>query len=308
MGSISRLTVRGVFTSRRRNVARVSLWMAPLVLMLVMLAGEARGQTTMMTTQLTERIGVPIDSSPLYTVDRFSRTDEEHSFFGDASELDKVDDEFTDAVSGDTPDGFIDARYADLDGDGPEDVGIVDWVVIQLRFVDKDDGQPLDFDPDDPVEGVITRTYTKTALLLSDGSVSDAEDPRGGILSFDDVEFDAEREDVYVVVDHRNHRAILSSQPLATGDDGLVLEYDFSTAAEQAAGGDQRESRTPGLYAMHAGDADGNNVVNIEDADRVLAAGLPRGYHNEDLNLDGDVNLEDVDIAEFRAGGTAFRP
>ncbi len=99
----------------------------------------------------------------------------------------------------------------------------------------------------------------------------------------------------YIVVEHRNHMGVMSSQPadIVNG----MLTYDFKgqntyTANNQGHGSIQIE---PGIYGMAAGDSgqDGANFsYDINGFDRIkwlLVNGGFNTYTEVDYNLDGDV-------------------
>ena len=79
----------------------------------------------------------------------------------------------------------------------------------------------------------------------------------------------------------------LTTQP------GVFCSYDFTTAASQAYGDGQNQLGN-GFYGMIAGDANGNGIIDIIDE---ILIWIPQagsaGYHNGDLDLNGQVNNPD---------------
>ncbi|MGA7307094.1 MAG: hypothetical protein WBW88_19675, partial [Rhodothermales bacterium] len=93
----------------------------------------------------------------------------------------------------------------------------------------------------------------------------------------------------YVVVDHRNHIAVMSDT-LADLTGGYA-EHDFTTG--HALGTNAQKEIEPGVYAMWAGDANADSLVTAADS-LIWATHLGEtGYRSSDFNLDGDVSGED---------------
>ena len=271
---------------------------APLVLValsLLLFAGQSAGQG--LKTLLVGGNLVPIDSSNLYPSSAFSLTGGGVAQFGDGSNLD---------MDGDN---FIDPSFNDLDGTGSGTLGVVDWVIVELRFVANGAGVPINGSQAGQVQEA--RSVSKTGLLLTDGSIVDASDPSGGLLSFEGVTFDDSSEDMYVVVDHRNHLAVISANPLVDeGNDG-DWNYDFTEAPASAFGGAGSLKAVTSLsgaflgtrYALYAGDADGNNEMNNADADLIqsqIIEGSGR-YRAGDIDLSTGAGNADLDLLDVNA-------
>ena len=285
------------------RMPRVSLWGVAFVAL--MFAGQAWGQ---MSTMLIRNPFVlmpdssslvPIDSSQIYLEENFTLTGGGQASFNDGSSLDS------------NGDGLIDPSYHDLDGGGPGKLGIVDWVIVELRFVNKGEDVPTNR-PGFAGERMERRSASKTGLLLSDGSIVDSNDlESGGLLTFEDVEFDPDTEDMYLVVDHRAHLGIMSADPMTANGQG-ILEYDFTDAQSKAFGGDTaaRNVRVGGgtvvRYVAINGDINSDGFIDNDDVGEFFAQSAlgGRGYRTADVNFDTIVDSNDF-VAIIDVVGTA---
>ena len=117
--------------------------------------------------------------------------------------------------------------------------------------------------------------FQRNVILKQDGSLS----VRGmGIIG----------QSYYLVIKHRNHIASWSANPILINP---LTQYDFSTAANQVYGDNQREVES-GIFAFYTGDINQDGVVdgldyNDWENDSNNFAG---GYFSTDLNGDGIVD------------------
>ncbi|MEO1029819.1 MAG: HYR domain-containing protein [Bacteroidota bacterium] len=158
---------------------------------------------------------------------------------------------------------------------------IVDWVWVELR--DAMTNTQI-------VEG-------KSALLQRDGDVValDGTSP---------VMFNQLSGNYHVVIKHRNHLGIMSKNAIALSNTTTVV--DFTSDSIEPFGTNAQTSIGNGLFAMWAGDTNGDAVIQyvggIQDTPGVLAEvlndggnflNLPTfvstGYSNRDVNMDGNV-------------------
>jgi hypothetical protein len=97
-------------------------------------------------------------------------------------------------------------------------------------------------------------------------------------------------DDVYVVIYHRTHLAMMSSAPVTFVSD--IYTYDFTSSQDQAYNSGQKV--LSGSFGMYAADGDGNGDINLSD---FLDIWVPQfgflGYFPGDFDLNGDVNLSD---------------
>ena len=193
--------------------------------------------------------------------------------------------------------------------------GVVDWVLIELRYISGNV-----YSPDR--QAIIAR---KPGFLLSNGRIVGAahyarissatpdqcsHSPLASDEHCPGVWFDgltpSEDEDIYVIVRHRNHLDIISAQPVAA--DAVagvgVYAYDFSASVRSAAnnnmkviigprGGDG--SRLLSVAVVPAGDINGDGrIFPVGDllSSRVSDVGMI-DYHVADFNLNGTVHIED---------------
>ncbi len=158
--------------------------------------------------------------------------------------------------------------------------GVVDWVLLELRDAPAPE---LAFN-----NTVVDR---QAALLLNDGSIVGTD----GLPPTFTVSYQF---NLYVVVYHRNHLAIMSSEEL--NETRGVYRWDFTRGDDKAFGGSERKAQHPlrqlkdGYYAMIGGDGDGNGQVQTQDKNKVWIpqAGLS-GYLAADFDLNGQIQTQD---------------
>jgi uncharacterized protein (TIGR02145 family) len=150
---------------------------------------------------------------------------------------------------------------------------VVDWVLLEIR---------------DASAGALaysnTRVARQAALLLNTGQVVGTN----GLPPVFDVEIEF---GLFVVVYHRNHLAVMSSQPLQAGNG--VYSWDFTQDAAMAFGNGQKHLGN-GLYGLMGGDGDGNGQIQNQDKNNVWnpQAGQS-GYLAGDFDLNGQVQNQD---------------
>jgi hypothetical protein len=164
-------------------------------------------------------------------------------------------------------------------------IDVVDWVLVELR----DDAD------------ITNILFKKAAFIKNDGRIVELD----GVspLNIGGNAYGT----YYIAVRHRNHLAIATATPVFLSS--AVFAYDFTTAQAQAyqkAGivNTAMKEVSAGLFAMWAGDVNKNNGVRvtgspaINDYQNILtasAAGLPNGYYQADINMDGKV--DDLDVS-----------
>jgi len=156
---------------------------------------------------------------------------------------------------------------------------VVDWVLIELR---------------DAPEAELANIplARKAALLLNTGQVVATN---GQPLMFQQQI----SQGLFVVIYHRNHLAIMSSEAL-TENNG-VYTWDFTSSEARAFYNNERSPLKQGLknlgndaYAMFGGDADGNGQIQVQDKNEVWnpQSGLS-GYLPADFDMNGQVQVQD---------------
>lgn len=150
---------------------------------------------------------------------------------------------------------------------------MVDWVLVELRHA---------IDPTIVVE-------RKAAFLLNNGNiVSEGSD---GVL-FDNA---INNGTYYVVVRARNHLAIMSSVAVPLPNNNT---YNFAQGNTYVMGGNaQMVSMGNNIFALKAGDIDGNGVMTVDDYNQYVAqSSLLNSYTTADCSLDGHVTVQDFNL------------
>ena len=154
---------------------------------------------------------------------------------------------------------------------------IVDWILLELRET-----------PGGPETATSsTVIFRKSVFVTKSGSLVelDGVSPLVFPVSFDD--------NIYIVLYHRNHLAIMSNLPV-TPNLGSY-SYDFSAGAGQVYGGTIGYKEIGnGYWGMAGGDGTADGQVNNVDKNDVWSpeAGAS-GYLSGDFTMDGQVNNTD---------------
>ena len=118
----------------------------------------------------------------------------------------------------------------------------VDWILVEVRH-----------------EADTTQIAGRAAgFLLRDGNIIGADGSPLRILNL------LESERYYVIVRHRNHLAI-SSRNSITLPNTEPTKYDFTASITQAKGNEQMRELPSGRYAMCAGDANADGMIDTKD-------------------------------------------
>lgn len=157
----------------------------------------------------------------------------------------------------------------------------VDWVVVELRSG----------------TGAGSKVGTNRAgILKSDGSVVDKDGNPFTMSQVDGSGF-------YIVIHHRNHLSVMSNQAVNTTTG--TYEFDFTTA--QSNSFNNGSIGVGSVFAMYAGDADGNGTIDGSDLTTWRAhnglAFLFGSNDKSDLNLDGVINA--IDRNEYQQKNNA---
>ena len=128
----------------------------------------------------------------------------------------------------------------------PVPADVVDWVLIELR----DAASPELAIPDTKLAG-----WPKAYFLKSDGAIVDLDGTSMPIIGNPSVV-----NNLYVVVRHRNHLAVISNYGMDLNANAYT--YNFSTAITQAFGGaDGYKQIGSGVFGMVTGDADADGSI-----------------------------------------------
>ncbi|MCB0805487.1 MAG: S8 family serine peptidase [Bacteroidales bacterium] len=165
---------------------------------------------------------------------------------------------------------------------------IVDWIYLELR--DTTSSALAD-------QG--TKVAQRAAFLKSDGSVVDLD---GNSL----VSFNLPiKNNLYLVIRHRNHLGVISSAPLAnSGSD--VYFYDFTTHLGTVLGGNNGfKEIAAGVFGLVSGDANADGTITFDDLSNSWAPSAGESvYHTGDFNLDGQI--DNVDKDDFWTPNTVY--
>ncbi len=143
----------------------------------------------------------------------------------------------------------------------------IDWVFVELR------------------ENLTKTLYRKSAILTVDGNILNPDGTDFSFINIDSGEY-------YIVVNHRNHLSIMSSQKVHIEKE-TKINYDFTSSPSTAYGLNSLVALDGGKYAMVAGDVDANGIINNLDFG-VVANKIPmREYHQGDADMNGTVNVLD---------------
>ncbi len=143
---------------------------------------------------------------------------------------------------------------------------------------------------------------TTYCWLMTDGTTRDFYTGTLNYATFVNYSTLTSGNNYYVVTDHRNHAPIMSNVALVVDRDiATPASVDLRSLANIYGGGAWLLS---GDALMYTGNAEGDKffyskyIVDADDFDKVRIPannGMPTGYMDEDVNLDGRVNSTDWD-------------
>ena len=155
-------------------------------------------------------------------------------------------------------------KYLGMESVASVPAGVVDWVLVSLRT------------GTDSASTVATRA----AFIKSDGTIVDTSGTAPVVFS------SVAAGSYYVVIEHRNHLAVMSHDPVALSA-GSAL-YDFTTGLAQYYGSDACFLATD-KYGLWGGDADASGDVVAQDRTETWNKRNQAGYLLSDVDLSGDV-------------------
>lgn len=149
----------------------------------------------------------------------------------------------------------------------------VDWVEVELRTG----------------TGSATKQGTnRAAILKSDGSLIDKD---GNAFTMSQ----ADGSSYFIVIHHRNHLSVMTAAAVSPVNG--IYTHDFTTAQSQSfSNGADGAIQAGSVFAMPAGDADGDGDVDATDLTTWRSQnGVVFSYNstNGDFNLDGVINAVD---------------
>ncbi len=161
---------------------------------------------------------------------------------------------------------------APWDYDGSEKISeipqdMVDWVLVELR----DETNP---------DSVLSR---RAGILLNSGKIVDLD-------GSSPLQFKIHDGNYFIAVKHRNHIAVRSSQTVYLSE--VATSYDF-TIFGSAFGIDPLKDLGDGNWAIYAGDADSDGVVDAGDRNITWNKRNLTGYLPEDVMMNGVIDAAD---------------
>jgi hypothetical protein len=192
------------------------------------------------------------------------------------------------------PYNFSPINYAGTESHSiPLPAGVVDWVYIELRHAAT------------PGAAGPTTWFAKAAAFVkSDGTLVDYSDGVSPVM-FHQTQGTPGTDNIYAVIRHRNHVAIIAGNGATNNADG-TYSYDFRTGIGQALGnstGYKQINTSPAEFGMVAGDIDQDGAVYVSDYNVwVDQAGSGPAYFSADLDFDGNVYVSDYNQWVLNAG------
>ena len=142
------------------------------------------------------------------------------------------------------------------------------------------------------------------AWLLSDGRIRDFADTSKDYISFDS----AMPGPYYIIVRHRNHVPVMSSEPQSLG--AIPTLYDFTRSQSRAYGIEPMQNVSGDtLFAMVAGDVNQNGTIGSGDT-TLISSGIELSgpYSATDVNFDGHTLSDDLQVATQNLGRKSQLP
>jgi hypothetical protein len=154
------------------------------------------------------------------------------------------------------------------------DKKVVDWVLVSIR----------------EKEHYNSTVFRAPAHVYVDGRVKIAS--VGAKCSLDPSKR------YYIVIEHRNHLAVMSKEPVAVKDGNISYDFRYTESYQEG-----HKQIGDGMYAMIAGNANPKDteltVASIDEDDIKSwegGNGLNSSYFLQDVDLSGDVSVKDKEI------------
>ena len=167
--------------------------------------------------------------------------------------------------------GWLATRFGSI----PIPALAVDSINIELR--------------DSATAAAATHRRFAPAWLLTNGTLRGFADTTQTSIAFDSIAAGK----YYVVIRHRNHLAIMSSQKDSIDNNSAAVAYDFSTGQTQAWGTNAMKA-VGTRFALFAGNGNGDGSINAVDRNSIWRVQNGSfGYTGGDFDLNGAVNAVD---------------
>ena len=160
----------------------------------------------------------------------------------------------------------------------PPESNVVDWILVEFRDA-----------PSAALAVPSTRIGTYAALLLNNGDIVNPYNYGPLYVNYEIIN------DLFAVVYHRNHLAIMSAGPLNESSGNYT--YDFTIGPNQAYGTAAQKDLGNGKFGMYAGDFNADGEIDNSDKSSIWFGDAGKlGYFQSDGNLDGQAdNLDKND-------------
>jgi hypothetical protein len=167
-------------------------------------------------------------------------------------------------------------NYSGTENVGSVPANVVDWVYIELRSADI---------PDNATAATIFGK--RAAFLKSDGSIVDIDGTSPVKFTYGTPS----GPNVYVVIKHRNHLAIMSSSGVLKNGSGVYI-YDFTDAGTKTYGYPDGIKMKGGKWSMVGGNGYPNDLLDTDDLSYSWNSQF--GYYDGYFNMSGLVDTDDL--------------
>jgi len=156
---------------------------------------------------------------------------------------------------------------------------VVDWVLVELRQAAT---------PAEALPGTVLSGWPKACFLKSNGSIVALDGASSPALGNPVI-----TSNLYVIIRHRNHIAIMSAAGMTLTGSNYV--YNFTDAISKAHGGSAGYKQiVPGIFGMVSGDTDGDGDISVLDFSKwATDFGRTTIYLPSDIDADGEVSVLD---------------
>ncbi|MGB1204574.1 MAG: FG-GAP repeat domain-containing protein [Chitinophagales bacterium] len=152
-------------------------------------------------------------------------------------------------------------------------IDAVDWVLLEV--IDAADASTI--------------VESRAAILLENGEIVGTNADTG--VAFYNLD---EANNYYVIVRSRNHIDVASATAISLPQQGT---YDFSANMSNALGTAQQKQVAANVFALVAGDFDGNGIITVSDFNRyLLEAGQLNMYNAADADMNGSTTIGDFNF------------
>ena len=174
--------------------------------------------------------------------------------------------------------GFVNPNVFNTTGPN----AIVDWVLIELRDV-----------MDDTVV-----VASQAALLQRDGDVVGLVPGFGGILP--PVTISVPEGDYFVVIQHRNHLGVRTASPISLSE--TCTSLDLTSDPNSVIGNTNAVIGVNGVFAMIAGDVNGDGQVQTIDVNTTFPLLGTSGYSDHDVDMNTQIQTLDINTIFLNTG------